>query len=65
MARIGIDKDERYPDYLLLEPGSIYAMAEIDVPDTTLARWRAAIADYEAVQDEMEAALDAALGTVR
>jgi hypothetical protein len=64
MARVGLDEDERWPDYLLLEPGDTYATVDADVPDEQLARWRKVIAEYEAVQDEMRDAMEEALAAI-
>lgn len=41
-----IDSDERYPDYSLLD----CSYANIDIPDDFIARYDAAVGEYEAVQ---------------
>lgn len=64
MARVGLDMDERWPDYLLMEPESVYAGVVADVPDAQVERWRRVIAEYETVQDEMRAVMDAALASL-
>lgn len=51
---IGIDKDERYPDYSIINNPQPRHDTMIEVDKETLARWDAAIAAYNAVQREME-----------
>ena len=52
--RVGINAEERYPDYDF-EPVSSRDFG-VEVDDTTLDRWRAVIGTYNAVQREMEEA---------
>ena len=46
-------KDERYPDYKLCEPGKLWDEANVDAPEGLYARYRRALAEYNAVQEEI------------
>ena len=45
--------DERYPDYCLDEPSEMFDDANVNVPATLYARYRRALAEYNAVQEEI------------
>lgn len=47
--RVHLSEDERYPTYSTSDKGGVPA----DVEAETVKRWHAAIAAYDAVQDEM------------
>lgn len=57
-TKIGLNEDERWPTYVLEEPGKYAPAAEVD--DETLARWRAAIDAFDEVQAEMGDVYEAA-----
>ena len=44
---------ERYPDYELSEPGELWDEANVDAPEGLYARYRRALAEYNAVQFEI------------
>ena len=44
---------ERYPDYELSEPGELWDEANVDAPAGLYARYRRALAEYNAVQEEI------------
>ena len=44
---------ERYPDYALDEPSEIFSEANVDAPGGLYARYRRALAEYNAVQFEI------------
>ena len=46
-------KDERYPDYGLDEPSDIFGEANVDAPAGLYARYKRALAEYNAVQEEI------------
>ena len=46
-------KDERYPDYSLDEPSDIFGDANVDAPAGLYARYKRALAEYDAVQREI------------
>ena len=46
-------KDERYPDYVLDEPTDLWGDANVDAPEGLYARYRRALAEYNAVQFEI------------
>ena len=46
-------KDERYPDYSLDEPSDIFGDANVDAPEGLYARYKRALAEYNAVQREI------------
>jgi len=46
-------KDERYPDYALDEPTDLWGDANVDAPEGLYARYRRALAEYNAVQEEI------------
>ena len=54
MSEIRVERDERYPFYDIdcTWPGADV----VDVPSDTAARWRRVTEEFEAVQDEIEAA---------
>jgi hypothetical protein len=47
-----LDRDERWPDYMLFEEGE-YTAPPIEVPDDLVLRYREALAAYDAVQAEL------------
>lgn len=58
MVTVGLVKDERWPDAIIGQPGD---GVDVEVDAETLARWRATIAAYEAVQTEMLNAMENAV----
>ena len=46
-------KDERWPDYGLYEPSDIFGEANVNAPATLYARYKRALAEYNAVQREI------------
>ena len=46
-------KDERYPDYCLEETSELWGDANVDAPEGLYARYRRALAEYNAVQEEI------------
>ena len=44
---------ERYPDYGLYKPSDIFGDANVDAPEGLYARYRRALAEYNAVQEEI------------
>ena len=46
-------EDERWPDYGLYEPSDIFGDANVDAPEGLYARYRRALAEYNAVQFEI------------
>ena len=46
-------EDERYPDYGLYEPSDIFGEANVNAPATLYARYKRALAEYNAVQEEI------------
>ena len=44
---------ERYPDYELCEPGELWDEANVDAPAGLYARYKRALAEYNAVQEEI------------
>lgn len=57
MSKIGITEDERWPTYFLSDKRGDH---DIEVDSKTLAKWRAAIQAFDAVQDEMSEMYDEA-----
>ena len=46
-------ESERYPDYELSEPGELWDEANVDAPAGLYARYKKALAEYDAVQEEI------------
>ena len=46
-------EDERYPDYALDEPTKLWDEANVDAPAGLYARYKKALAEYNAVQREI------------
>ena len=46
-------EDERYPDYSLYEPTD-YWKANVEVPEELYERYKKALAEYDAVQKEID-----------
>ena len=46
-------KDERWPDYGLYEPSDIFGEANVNAPEGLYARYKKALAEYDAVQREI------------
>ena len=46
-------KDERWPDYGLYEPSDIFGEANVEVPEELFERYKRALAEYNAVQEEI------------
>ena len=44
---------ERYPDYELSEPSELFDEANVDAPAGLYARYKRALAEYNAVQEEI------------
>ena len=47
-------EDERYPDYGLYEPSDIFGEANVEVPEELFERYKRALAEYNAVQREID-----------
>lgn len=52
---IGLEADERYPDYNIVAPEAHAAQAVTVTPET-LERWKRVIEEYDEVNDEMDRA---------
>ena len=46
-------ENERYPDYALDEPSKLLGEANVDAPAGLYARYKRALAEYNAVQEEI------------
>jgi hypothetical protein len=55
---VKIDCDEKYPNYYLYD-GKYRTNLQIEVPDATVAEWKRVAAEYDRIQEEMEAAVEA------
>jgi hypothetical protein len=55
VVKVWIYADERYPDYGI-DADQRYGVA-VDLPDDFVARFKAATAEYEAVQDVLDEAV--------
>ena len=63
--KVSIVHYERYPFYSLVAPEDSADWGDVcDVHGGTVGRWRAVMASFEAVQDEMEQALNQSAPTV-
>ena len=47
-------EDERWPDYGLYEPSDIFGEANVDAPEELYERYKKALAEYDAVQREID-----------
>ena len=50
--KVGIMRDEKYPVYSLVESDS-HGDLTVEVPEATLVLWKAVIANFDKVQEEM------------
>lgn len=46
-------ENERYPDYALDEPTKLWGDANVEVSEELYARYKKALAEYNAVQEEI------------
>lgn len=58
-VKVYVDSDEWYPVYSVVDSDT-YGGIEVEVPQGTLDRWQSVAAEFEDVQNEMEASRDAA-----
>ena len=56
--KVYIDEDEMFPVYSITDYPS-YPRTEIEVDEATVERWQRIIAEFDAVQSEMEATWEA------
>ncbi len=62
MPKVFIDETERFPELVITTPPGGKNGATVQVTHQKLAKWHAAIAAFEVVQKEMEAAVTRTLG---